>query len=77
MTLKGLKFYLKNPRRIYAFFASRNLLNWMSDEAYLKLAFRMNMGKKLDLKKYLTSGICSYIISNARLWRENYAVRSF
>jgi len=35
---------------MYAFFASRGLLNWVPDEAYLKLAFRMNMGKKLNLE---------------------------
>lgn len=50
MTIDGVKYYLKNPKRLYAFFASRGFLNWMSDEAYLKLAFRMEMGKKLDLK---------------------------
>ena len=50
MSFEGLKYYLKKPKRIYAFFASRNLLNWMSDKAYLKMAFRMNVGKRLDLK---------------------------
>ena len=50
MTLDGLKYYLQDIRRIYAFFASRGLLNWMSDEAFLKIAFRMRMGKRLDLK---------------------------
>ncbi len=29
--------------------ASRNLLNWMSDEAFLKRKFRLAMGHKLDL----------------------------
>lgn len=50
MTLKGLKYYLRNPKRWYAFLASRGLLNWMSDEAYLKYAFRANVGRELDLK---------------------------
>ena len=50
MTLDGLKYYLKNPRQIYAFLASRRMLKWMSDKAFLKLAFRMNTGKKLNLK---------------------------
>lgn len=50
MTLEGLKCYLKQPKRIYAFFASRGLLNWMSDEAFLKMAFHINMGKSLNLK---------------------------
>ena len=50
MTLDGLRYYLRDPRRWYAYFGNRGLLNWMSDEAYLKLAFRMNMNQKLDLK---------------------------
>ena len=50
MSLAGLKYYLKHPRRIYAFFASRGMLNWMPDKAYLKMAFRANTGKKLNLK---------------------------
>lgn len=48
--LGGLKYYLKNPNRIYAFFSSKNLLNWMSDEAYIKMEYKCNMGKKLNLK---------------------------
>ena len=39
MTLDGLKYYLQDLRRIYAFFASQGLLNWISDEAFLKRAF--------------------------------------
>lgn len=50
MTLNGLKYYLSDPKRWYAFLADRGLLNWMPDEVYLKMAFRLNMGKKLDLK---------------------------
>ena len=50
MTWAGLKNYLKNPKAIYAYFAGRGLLNWMSDKAFLKLAYRMKMGKKLNLE---------------------------
>ncbi len=50
MTFKGLKYYLNNPKRIYAFFATKNMLNWMPDSAFLKLAYRMNMKKILNLK---------------------------
>ena len=50
MTLKGLKYYLCNPDRWYAFFATRGLLNWMSDETYLKFAFRVRCGSTLDLE---------------------------
>ena len=47
--LSGLKYYLKNPNRIYAFFSSRNLLNWMPDKAFIKMEYRCNMRRKLDL----------------------------
>ena len=50
MSKEGLKFYLKNPKRIYGFFASRGLLNWMSDKAFVKMAYKNNTGKKLNLK---------------------------
>ena len=50
MTLNGLKYYLSDPKRWYAFLADRGLLNWMPDKAFLKLAFLLNMGRKLDLK---------------------------
>lgn len=30
--------------------ASRGLLNWLSDKSYIKLIYRSNMGKKLNLK---------------------------
>jgi len=50
MTIKGLMHYLKNPKKWYAFFASRGLLNKMSDERFLKIAFNANLGKKLNLE---------------------------
>ncbi len=50
MSLTGLKYYIKNPNRIYAFFSSRGILNWLPDKYYLKLSYRMNMHKKLNLK---------------------------
>ena len=50
MTLNGLKYYLKNPKRWYAFLSTRGLLKWMPDEAYLKMAFRLKLGTELDLQ---------------------------
>lgn len=54
MTLKGFLYYIRNPQKIYGFFSTRGLLNWMSDEAYIKTTYRINTGKKLELEK-LTS----------------------
>ena len=42
--------YLKNPMRAFVKLGSMGLFNWMSDETYLKIAYRSLMGKKLDLK---------------------------
>ena len=50
MNFKAIKYYLKNPSRWYGLLACRGMLNWMSDKAYLKLAFRSKTGEKLDLK---------------------------
>lgn len=50
MTLEGLKCYLKNPLKLYAYFGSHRLLNWMPDEMYLKIGYRINLGKRLNLK---------------------------
>ena len=35
---------------MFDFFADRNMLNWMPDEAFLKRKFRLNMGYELDLE---------------------------
>ena len=41
---------LKTPGKIIAPLGQRGFLDWMSDEAYLKLRFRAEMGYKLNLK---------------------------
>lgn len=41
---------LKNPYRIFSFLAMRGLFNWLPDKPYLKLLYRSQMGKKLNLK---------------------------
>lgn len=49
MSIAGLKHYLSSPVNMFDFFASRNMLNGMSDEAFLKIKFRLKMGYELDL----------------------------
>ena len=41
---------MKNPMRAFVKLGGWGFFNWMSDETYLKIAFRSLMGKKLDLK---------------------------
>ena len=50
MSVAGLKYYLSSPTNMFDFFAGRNMLNWMPDEAFLKRKFRLNMGYELDLE---------------------------
>lgn len=49
MSIAGLKYYLSSRANMFDFFASRNMLNWMSDEAFLKRKFKLRMGYELDL----------------------------
>ena len=49
MSVAGLKYYLSSRANMFDFFASRNMLNWMSDEAFLKRKFKLRMGYELDL----------------------------
>lgn len=41
---------LKTPGKMIAPLAQKGFFDWMSDETYLKMRFRMEMGYKLDLK---------------------------
>lgn len=41
---------IKNPWKVFLHLNNKRLLNWMSDEQFLKLAFRATMNKKLDIK---------------------------
>ncbi len=47
--LKRLGAYIKNPYKIFNFLANKNLLNFLSDETFLRLVYRGRMGKKLNL----------------------------
>ena len=49
MSIAGLKYYLSSRANMFDFFASRNMLNWMSDEAFLKRKFKLRMGYELNL----------------------------
>lgn len=40
---------IKNPALLFLTLGHRGFLNWMSDKKYLSIAFRIRMGKKLDL----------------------------
>ena len=50
MNKKKIIEYLKNPMRSFVKLGSMGFFNWMSDETYLKIAFRSLMGKKLALQ---------------------------
>ena len=41
---------IKNPRKLVAKLGNKGFLCWLPDEQYLKLLYRAEMGKKLDLK---------------------------
>ena len=47
--MKSIISTLKNPKRIFLALGNRQLLNWMSDEMYLKIAYRLSFGKKINL----------------------------
>lgn len=48
---RTVKDILKNPLLLFMTLGHRELLNWMKDETYLKIAFRASMGKKLNLEE--------------------------
>lgn len=51
MSMAGLKYYLSDPKHLFDFFASRGLLNRMSDEKYLKIKFKNTLGYALNLNE--------------------------
>ena len=48
--LKKMLKLFKRPDWIWLYFSRRGMMNWMSDETYLKQVFRIRMKKKLDLE---------------------------
>ena len=51
---KKLTDFLKNPGLIFISLGHRGFLNWLDDETYLKIAYRIKMGEKLNLNHPVT-----------------------
>lgn len=49
--MKDMLDFFTSRERVFKFFDNRHLLDWMDDERYLKLAFKVKMGYPLDLDK--------------------------
>lgn len=49
MNFETVKYLVQKPYRIFSSLSSKGLLNWVPDELYLKLQFRLIMGYKLNL----------------------------
>ncbi len=83
MSLAGMNYYLSRKGGLFFFLSSRNLLNWMSDEAYLKRAFRYSLGYELDLEhpKSLNEKLqwlkFHYRVSLYSQLVDNYAVKNW
>lgn len=45
---------IRKPHKLVKYLGDRKLFNWMNDETYLKLIFRCETGKKLNLKNPVT-----------------------
>lgn len=45
-----IKKYIVSPWKLFRPLGDRGLFNWMSDKMYLKILYRTELGKKLDLK---------------------------
>lgn len=54
MALSKLKKAIKNPKVIFWGLAQKGAFQWMSDETYIKLAYKIMMGKKLNLDNPVT-----------------------
>jgi len=51
LNLETLKYIKDNPKHIFSMLASKSLLNWLPDEQYIKIQFRLAMGYWPDLNK--------------------------
>lgn len=49
MMSRPIKEFIRNPLLLFMTLGHRELLNWIDDETYLKIAFKISMGKKLNL----------------------------
>lgn len=48
--MKKIVEYIKNPKKIVLYLMDKQFFNWMNDETYLKIKYKLIMGKKLNLK---------------------------
>lgn len=51
---KSIKNFLDNPGLLFISLGHRGWFHWMDDETYLNIAYRIKMGKKLDLDPPVT-----------------------
>ena len=51
---KSIKNFLDNPGLLFISLGHRGWFHWMDDETYLKIAYRIKMGKKLKLDPPVT-----------------------
>ncbi len=51
MNNKNINKLIKNPSFLFFALSSRGLFNWINDEQYLKIAYRIAIGRKLNLKE--------------------------
>lgn len=49
MSMDRIKLIKENPRLLFLTLGHRGFFNWMNDEQYLKIAFKIRMGRKLVL----------------------------
>jgi hypothetical protein len=54
MILSSIKKIINNPKKIVLYLAGKGILNWLPDELYLRLIYRIRVGDKLDLNDPLT-----------------------
>ncbi len=50
MTGNTVKYVLQDPKRVFSMLGSKGFLNWLPDELYTKILFRLTMGAWPDLK---------------------------
>lgn len=50
MNFETLRYIKENPKRLFAMLGSKGLLNWMPDELYIKIKYKLSMGYWPDLK---------------------------
>ena len=49
--LKKIVALIRNPYRIALHLNNKGLINWMPDKYFLKMAYRAELGKRLNLKE--------------------------